>query len=130
MIWGGSPARIVKAAEEGRISIAISEEILEEISRVLAYKRLREIYEGAGVSREEFLEIMLRVGKIHKVKTGLEIVKEDASDNKFIECAVESGSKYIVSGDEHLLKMRRYQKIKIVSVGEFIKILGEPQNSH
>jgi putative PIN family toxin of toxin-antitoxin system len=125
MIWGGLPADIVKAAEDGRITIVVSEGILEEVNRTLAYQRLREIYEEAGVSREELLETVLRIGKIRDVETKLKVVQEDPSDNKFLECAVESGADYIVSGDEHLLRIKQYQKTQIVSVRQFIRILGE-----
>lgn len=123
MIWGGSPAKILKAAEEGRITVFISEEVIEEISRTLAYHRLREIYEGAGVSREELVETVLRIGKIVEVKTRLDVIREDPSDNKFLECAVESNANYIVTGDTHLLKIKNYKKTKIISVKQFTKLL-------
>jgi predicted nucleic acid-binding protein len=38
----------------------------------------------------------------------------------FLECAIASKSKIIVSGDNHLLKMSGYQDIDIVKPREFI----------
>lgn len=114
---------ILKAAEEGRITVFISEEIVEEISRTLDYHRLRELYEGAGVSREELVETVLRIGKIVDVKTRLDLIREDPSDNKFLECAVESNADYIVTGDTRLIKVKNYKKTKTVSVKQFTKLL-------
>ena len=122
IIWGGSPASIVKAAEEERILITVSEEIIGEISRTLAHHRLREIYEEAGVSRGELVEAVLRIAKVVEVETRLNVIREDPSDNKFLECAVDGDADYVVSGDEHLLRIGRYQKIRILSVRQFLKL--------
>ena len=123
MIWGGPPADILRAAEEGRITVIISEEIVEEIARTLLYHRLSEIYQGAGISREELIETVLRIGKLVKVDIRLDVIRDDSSDNRVLECAVESNADYIVSGDEHVLKMKRYRKTEIVSTRQFAKLL-------
>lgn len=38
----------------------------------------------------------------------------DEDDNKFIECTVASSAQYIVSGDKHLLKYKKFRDIKII----------------
>ncbi|MEN6320328.1 MAG: PIN domain-containing protein [Syntrophaceae bacterium] len=45
----------------------------------------------------------------------------DPDDDKFLACAITSGSMIIVSGDKHLLKVSRYQGIEILKPHEFIK---------
>jgi predicted nucleic acid-binding protein len=42
-----------------------------------------------------------------------EKVCEDPDDDKFLACALESGSTVIVSGDKHLLKISGYQNIEV-----------------
>ena len=42
------------------------------------------------------------------------------SDNKVIECAVEAKASFVVSGDKHLLEIKKYKGIKIVSPKEFL----------
>ncbi len=123
IIWGGLPASIIKAAENGKVLIIVSEEILQEISKTLAYLRLREIYEEIGVTREELMEAVLRVGKLVKVGTRLNIVPEDPADNKFVECAVDGDTDYVVSGDVHLLGLEHYQRIRMLSVRRFCELL-------
>jgi len=125
MIWGGPPASIIKAAEDDRILITVSEEIVEEISQTLSYHRFRAIYEESGISREELVGTVLRIGKTVEVETKLNVIREDPSDNKFLECAVDGDADYVVSGDEHLLRMEYYQKIRILSVRQFLKLLEE-----
>ena len=123
MVWGGLPASIVKAAEDGKVLILISEEIAEEISRTLAYPRLRETYEEAGVKREELMEAVLRIGSLVKVEARLSILREDVADNKFLECAVDGGADYVVRGDSHLLELEHYQRIRMLSVRRFCELL-------
>jgi len=123
MIWGGVPASIIRAAEDNRILIVISKEIVQEISRTLAYPRLREIYEGAGISRAELMEIVLRIGKIVEVKTKVNVVQEDPADDKFLACALDGDADYVISGDEHLLRIDDYRGIRILSVRQFIRLL-------
>lgn len=44
----------------------------------------------------------------------------DPDDNKFIECAVASQSKIIVSGDKHLLDISGYKGIEVIKPRRFI----------
>lgn len=51
------------------------------------------------------------------------IVKSDPTDDKFIECAINSSADYIVSGDKHLLNLEEYKGIKIMNAHEALKPL-------
>ncbi len=50
-------------------------------------------------------------------------MQEDPSDNKFLECAIEGKADYLVSGDNHLLKLKEFEKVKIISVTDFLSII-------
>ena len=50
-------------------------------------------------------------------------VKQDPDDDKIIECAIEAGSDYIITGDKHLLELGGYKTIKILNPAEFIKLM-------
>jgi uncharacterized protein len=41
-----------------------------------------------------------------------------------LECAVSAGSDYIVTGDKDLLRLRQYAGIRIVSVSDFLDMVG------
>lgn len=55
----------------------------------------------------------------------LNVIPDDPSDNMFIECAVETGADYLVSGDRHLKKLKSFQGIQIVSPREYLSRLRE-----
>jgi putative PIN family toxin of toxin-antitoxin system len=123
MLWGGKPAEIIKAAEQNKVSILTSEEIIAEISQVLTYPKLKNIYQAEGLRSEDLIETVLKIAKFVKVTTKLNVVLEHPADDKFIECSQTARAQYIVSGDNHLLKVACYKKTQIVSVNEFLQVI-------
>jgi predicted nucleic acid-binding protein len=50
-------------------------------------------------------------------------VPDDESDNRYVECAVESSTNYIVTGDHHLLDVGNYQGVRIMTPATFVTLL-------
>ena len=123
MLWGGKPAEIIKAAEQKKISILTSEEIIAEIRQDLTYPKFKKIYQAEGLRSEDLIETVLKTVKFVKVTTKLQVVLEHPADDKFIECAKAAEAPHIVSGDNHLLKIASYKKTQIISVNEFLKLV-------
>lgn len=123
LLWGGRPAAVVKAAEEGRVGVFASEEIVAEISQVLNYPKIAKVYQPEGLLHAELIEAVLKTVTFVEVTKKISIVLEHPADDKFIECALAAKADYIVSGDKHLLKVGSYKKTRIVSVSEFLQIL-------
>jgi putative PIN family toxin of toxin-antitoxin system len=116
--WGGKPKKIIDLFIKGKIQLLISPQILEEISRVL-----KEIL-GDDSEINYFIKL-ISLNSIEIIpNVTLQVIKEDPSDNKFLECAVVGKADYIISGDKHLLDLRKYQGIPIIKVDEFLKIKG------
>ncbi len=70
--------------------------------------------------KDQFLEVLLANSILVEPKEKINIIKEDSDDNKFLECAVEACADYIISGDDHLLKLHQFRGIAIVSPREFL----------
>ncbi len=51
------------------------------------------------------------------------IIKDDPDDDKFIDCAVCCNADYIVSGDKHLINLKVFKGIKIVTSLDFLAVL-------
>ena len=51
------------------------------------------------------------------------IVKDDPKDNIFIETAVAGNADYLISQDNHLLKLKEFKGIKIITPEEFLRVL-------
>jgi putative PIN family toxin of toxin-antitoxin system len=101
----------------------LSEEIVGEITQVLTYPKIKNVYTTLGLQSEDLIEEVLKIGKFVKVTTKIHVVEEHSADDKFIECAQSANADYIISGDKHLLKIAYYKQTKIISVSEFIEII-------
>ncbi len=116
--WRGRPYRIRKFAEQRAFTSVLSLAILAEITRVL-----REYF---GLSDEEAYEWHCRIGENSELVAPVHLlnaVPDDPDDNKFVECAVEGGAKYIVSRDNDLLRLGQYDSVQIVDDAEFLDVL-------
>lgn len=53
------------------------------------------------------------------------LIETDKDDNKFVDCALMSGSRCIVTQDHHydVLKTIDYPKVEIVNIDEFMELL-------
>ena len=110
--------RLVTLWQTEKIVYLISSEILKEYIRVLFYRKFNLTRkEIRYIIEEELLPYTHSV----KVKTKINVVEEDFEDNKFVSLAIDGKAKFIVSGDKHLLKLKKIQGIKLVSVKEFLK---------
>lgn len=71
---------------------------------------------------KELLNLFKRKNNIiyKQIMVKIKVVKDDPDDNKFIECAVTNKANYIISGDNHLLNLRHYEDIRILSPKEFL----------
>lgn len=118
VFWVGKPHQIVELAINREIEVFISPQILEELERVLK----RDFIED-----HEFIEsqigLILEYAKIVRPLNTIQAVKDDPDDNKIIECAVASKADYIVTGDPHLLNLKEFDKIKIVTPDGFLGLL-------
>jgi putative PIN family toxin of toxin-antitoxin system len=116
--FSGSPLRILEMAAEGAIRLAVSDNILNEVERVLRRPKF-------GWSQERIDAAVRQISGFAEhvePKQRIDIVKEDPTDNRIIECAAASGSEYLVTGDRHLLKIGQYQGVKMTTPSEFVEI--------
>ena len=70
----------------------------------------------------EIIELIAIHGEIIDTE-GIDVSEcEDPDDNKFLECAIASRAKLIVSGDKHLLKLNGYQEIVVYKPRDFVDL--------
>ncbi len=115
--FGGIPREIIKYWKSGKITLCLSQEIIEEYIEVLNRLGLqdkKEIQKLTKLFAESYNSIFTAT------TPNLNIVEDDPDDNKFIECAVALDSKIIISGDKHLKNIKKYIDINIMSPKGFI----------
>lgn len=117
--WNNSVANklLVKLIKKN-YELFSTEDIINEFCEVL----IRD-FKYSSDDLEEILSIVF--GFLHIIEHNIEIeeIKEDPDDNKILECAVCSFSDYILTYDKHLLDLREFLGIKIVTPEEALSLL-------
>ena len=118
----GTPAKIFNMFLEDKIINYTTPEIINEIEKVFRRPKIdRCITKGY---KELIITNYIKKSINIKPQYFEKIVKEDPDDDKFINCALSSKVKIIITGDKHLLKVKKYQDIKIMNVHDFLKQLN------
>jgi putative PIN family toxin of toxin-antitoxin system len=123
-LFGGNPEKILDSAREGKIELIISEEVLKEFEEVLK-RKFGFSLDMAELTASDIKEISSLVIPTQKV----DVVKEKEADNRILECGVEGKANYIVSGDKHLLTLKEYKGMKILSPAQFLRIVSQEISS-
>lgn len=100
-----------------------SVEILEELEEVANRRDIISLHKLSSSDVNKIINNIAELSVVVSATKIIEVIKEDPDDDKFLACAVESKASYIVSGDNHLLKLKKYEGIKIVNPREFKEIL-------
>ena len=119
----GPPAEIIRRWEADVIEVATSSPLLVELERVLNYTHIRKYFKDPQENIETFIRTFRRVAIKVEPPDKLDIVKDDPSDNRVLECAVSSGAAYIITGDKHLLGLKELEGIVILSPTGFLTAL-------
>ena len=101
----------------------ISDVIIDELKRVLGYPKVRKLIKLNDEEIEEYISCLKIEGEYVDPPIKLEVVKNDKSDNIYFEAAVTSKANYIVSGDNHLLVLKNYEGISILTLKDFYDML-------
>src|SRR5215208_138712 len=115
VFFSGPPYQILKAWQSGDFELVVSQEILDE------YQRVGEILaeERPSIDLNPILTFVIEHAKVYEPAKLKEPVCEDPDDDKFLACALASGSRVIISGDKHLLKVTGFQEIEILKPRQF-----------
>jgi putative PIN family toxin of toxin-antitoxin system len=112
----GNPSKIVNHAIEGKITNHVSLEILNELRRVLRLK-----FREPEDKIEHQIKTILDYSVIVSPEVSVDIIKGDPSDDRIIECAVACDADMIITGDAHLLDLKSYKGIAMISPSDFLR---------
>ena len=113
LFFGGYPKKILAAILKDEIIATVSLEILEEYQKVI--QRISEEY---GKDQNQNYNLILPKFKIITPLSNV-CLSRDKEDDKFINCAIDSKSLYIISGDEDLLVLKKVDNIEIITAKQF-----------
>lgn len=118
------PAKVLHALIQGDFDPVLSPLILQEYRRVLRDPKVRRYIPLSPDGIEALLAgLALAAFWVEDQSVQAPIVIEDPSDDIYLLAASDAGADYVVSGDRHLLALRRHEDIPIVTPRDFLQIL-------
>jgi len=112
---GGQGEAALRRIIEETDRLVLSRPILDELLDVLGRKFARDAEELAHVA-----VFLTELAVVVAPKRRLRVVK-DEPDNRILECAVEGRVESIVTGDKALLVLKRYEKIYLLTLREYLE---------
>lgn len=119
--WYGASDKIISQVESKKIELVLSEEIIKEYTNVLEYKEIQDKIKNKKLEMKRTIKKIISIATMIVPKEKLDIIKDDPDDNKVLECAMAGNADCIVTNDNHLLKMRKYKNIPIITTEEFLE---------
>jgi len=120
LFWRGAPRRILDTARSGAIQLFTTAGLLAELEDVLGRPRFAQRLTAAGATVHEIvlgyasLVTLVQPARIDPV------VIEDPDDDAVLACALAANAEAIVSGDAHLLGLKQYQVMPILTAAQLL----------
>jgi putative PIN family toxin of toxin-antitoxin system len=113
-IPGGNAEEPYLKAIQGECELFTSVAILAETARVLQMK-----CDWAEDKTRHAIQEINQTATVLRPRPTLHIVR-DKRDNRILQCAMAAQADWIVSGDRHLLALKRHQGSTIISLAGFL----------
>lgn len=116
-------ALIINAAISGRVELAISPYILEELRRTLNKPYFRD--RVTDEERQTYLSRLEAVAILVTPQRAISGVVADPDDDPIIDLAVTAQVEYLVTGDKSVLAVGEFQEVKILTARDFFDMLRQ-----
>ena len=120
---GGTLEAIIVAWKTGKFTLVVSEAIADEYLTVL--KRPKFSIERREL--DDFSALLLDKADFVIPLETVNAIPADSTDNKFLEAAIAGKVDFVVSGDTHLLDLKSFRDIPIITAREFVHSLENQQ---
>jgi len=122
LLWTGNPHRLLRMAEAGELTLVTTPAIMEELRDVLGRPKFRLRIRTLQTSVAELIESLLSVVEVIPDLPIEPVITRDPDDDTILACAVAARAEWLISGDDHLLRVKRYKGIPIVTPSQFSRI--------
>jgi putative PIN family toxin of toxin-antitoxin system len=115
LLWDGPPCRLVEAGEAGKVELCSSVALLTELRNVLSREKFAQPLARRGVDRTAIFSYYLALVTIVAPAQVRPTILRDPADDAVLAAAIGARADLIVSGGAHLLNLKSFQGIDIVT---------------
>ena len=116
--WKGKPRVLFEKCLHGELELVTSPNQIDELKRVMNYPKFNFTEE----QKARFLSIILEIAVMVEIPGKVKVIVDDPDDDAMLETAIVGNVDYLISGDPHLLKLKEFAKVKVVTASEFLGV--------
>jgi putative PIN family toxin of toxin-antitoxin system len=120
LLWRGNPRLVLDAAREGTIDLFTSAILLTELEDVLSREKFASRLASVSVTPHDLVLGYAALASIIEPATIEPVILADPDDDAVFACALAAQGEIIVSGDSHLLDLKQYQGIRILTAAKLM----------
>jgi putative PIN family toxin of toxin-antitoxin system len=121
----GAPAGVIDAWRDRKYLLVASEAIIMEIGRVLHSPGIQSKYSILDQDIEALLALLTQEALVVAGQAQVSgVVPDVPQDEIFLACALDGKADLIISGNKHLLNLREYRNIPILTASQFLEELN------
>ena len=118
--WTGASFKILERIDQKIDASVSSKDILLEYERIIKGEEIAEKVENKDLLMSNVSQKVIINSTIVEPKEKLHVVKDDPNDNIILECAKEGKVDYVITNDKHLLNIKEFEGIKILTPESFL----------
>ena len=118
----GTVGPILTRLRANDYALVYSQPLLDELLEKLALARIRQKYALDDQAIEDTLALLALRGELVHPTRAIKVCR-DPDDNAVIEAAVVGTAEYIVTGDDDLRVLKKFETVKIVTPRVFLATL-------
>ncbi len=123
LLWHGTPGKLIDAAHIESVFLFTSAMLLAELRGVLAREKFAKQLEARGLNAIDVFNGYAALTTIVVPAIIHPTIVNDPSDDAVLACAIGAKAELIVSGDRHLLDLKEYQGIRIVTAADAVSMV-------
>ena len=116
---GGKPREIFERVLNGFDDLFITDEIINEIKKVMNSSK----FSLNSNDIKDYVNIIEKYSRKIVIKDNKKSISRDADDDKILQCGIDGNVDYIITGDNDLLVLKEYNKMKIIKPKEYLEII-------
>jgi len=115
LLWGGTPGRLIDTAQTGRVELASTAALLAELQGVLSREKFARQLAHRRITVADVFDGYAAMVSIVLPAVIVPTIARDPADDHVLAAALAAHADLIVSGDAHLLDLKSFQGIDIVT---------------
>lgn len=124
MLWGGTPALLLRARREQRITLFTSLPLLAELSDILGRHKFEKKIAASLMSVDQLVDRYADLASVVR-PVAIAGIAPDPDDDVVIGTALAAAAELIATGDRGLLSVGEHRGVRILGVSEALAAVGQ-----